>query len=236
MLENTLKKLILTFTTVLFTKLNYSKIFASFATIPPYTNQNRLQLCINLTRIYLYLSNNYQAIDYVKFAEDFKLRPKRFTISSEVTDIDQDKQYLTIKSDSKFNIYFKFNIPKTLFLQKLNIPSLKNSLDHFKQWFKQFFPLYNWQFTEFLDETKVFNSLKFQFRQHFISYLKETIPANLQFEKPNNLQEHRNYTIKQVNYYILTCTEETCPYLEKVEPKNKEKQTETQTPSKKPQY
>ena len=33
-LESTLKKLILKFTTILFTKLNYAEIFASLATIP----------------------------------------------------------------------------------------------------------------------------------------------------------------------------------------------------------
>jgi len=161
-LEETLKKLILAFTTILFTKLNYSKIFASSATIPPYTNQNRIQLCINLARIYLYLSNNYQAIDYIKFAEDFQLRPKRFNIISKVSDYDKEKQYVIIKSDNKFNIYLDFNIPKTLFHQKLNIPSLANSLDHLKQWFKQFFSTYNRQFAQTLDETKVFNSLKYQ--------------------------------------------------------------------------
>ena len=64
-LEATLKKLLSAFTTILFTKLNYAKIFASSATIPPYTNSNQLQLCINLARLHLYLANNYQAIDYI---------------------------------------------------------------------------------------------------------------------------------------------------------------------------
>jgi hypothetical protein len=72
-LEETLKKLILTFTTVFFTKHNYPKIFASSATIPPYTSPNRLQFCINLARLHLYFTNNYQAIDYIKFAEDIQL-------------------------------------------------------------------------------------------------------------------------------------------------------------------
>jgi hypothetical protein len=34
-LESTLKKLILKFTTILFTKLNYASIFASSITVPP---------------------------------------------------------------------------------------------------------------------------------------------------------------------------------------------------------
>jgi hypothetical protein len=83
-LEETLKKLIYTFTTVFFTKLNYPEIFASPATIPPIQTHNRLQFCINLARLHLYLSDNYQAINYIKFAEDIKLRPKRFNIASEI--------------------------------------------------------------------------------------------------------------------------------------------------------
>ena len=39
-LENTLKKLIHKFTTILFTKLNYSSIFASDLTILPYKTKN----------------------------------------------------------------------------------------------------------------------------------------------------------------------------------------------------
>src|ERR1051326_9023167 len=90
------KKLILTFTTVLFTKLNYPEIFASPATIPPLKTENRLQFCINLARLHLYLSDNYQAINYTKFAEDIKLRPKRFKITSEVIDYNKNQQYLSI--------------------------------------------------------------------------------------------------------------------------------------------
>ena len=41
-LENTLKKLIHKFTTILFTKLNYGSIFASPLTIPPYKTKNRM--------------------------------------------------------------------------------------------------------------------------------------------------------------------------------------------------
>jgi len=58
-LEDTLKKIILKFTTILFTKLNYLEIFASPATIPPYKPENRLQFCLNLACLYLYLTENY---------------------------------------------------------------------------------------------------------------------------------------------------------------------------------
>ena len=203
-LEATLKKLLSAFTTILFTKLNYAKIFASSATIPPYTNSNRLQLCINLAQLHLYLLNNYQAIDYIKFAEDFQLRPKRFNIISKVTNFDENKQYFTVKSDSKFNIHIDFNIPKTLFLQKLNIPSLANSSDHLKQWFKQFFPTYKRQFTQPLVEDKVFNALKYQIWQQFITHLKEIVPSSVCFKQPNNLQECQNETIKLANFLYLS--------------------------------
>jgi hypothetical protein len=142
-LEESLKKLIHTFTTVFFTKLNYPEIFASPATIPPIKTENRLQFCLNLARLHLYLSNNYQAINYTKFAEDIKLRPKRFKITSEVTDFDKEQQYLSIKMDNRFNIKLNFNFLKSFFLDKYNIPSLKNSLSHFNEWFKKAFLLYS---------------------------------------------------------------------------------------------
>jgi hypothetical protein len=89
-LETTLKNLILKFTSILFTKMNYAEIFKSSATIPPYKQQNRHHLCINLARLHLYLDNNYQTIDYTKFAEDFEFRPKRFSIKSHTTSVDKN--------------------------------------------------------------------------------------------------------------------------------------------------
>ena len=142
-LENTFKKLILKFTTILFTKLNYSSIFASNLTIPPYKTKNRMQFCINLARIHLYLSDNYHAINYKKFADEFNFISKCFTIYSSTVTTDKEEKYLTIKSDKKFNIQLLFNIPKSIFLEVYNIPSLKNSLKHFNEWFKNFFPIYN---------------------------------------------------------------------------------------------
>ena len=67
----------------------------------------------------------------------------RFTISSSTTLTDLNEKYVTIKQDRRFNIKLEFNIPKQLFLQKFNILSLKNSLDHFEEWFENFFPIYN---------------------------------------------------------------------------------------------
>ena len=58
-LESMMKKLILKFTTILFTKLNYAEIFALLYTIPPYKTNSRLQFCMNLARIHIHLSENY---------------------------------------------------------------------------------------------------------------------------------------------------------------------------------
>ena len=85
----------------------------------------------------------------------------RFTISSAINAFDQERKYLTIKQDKKFNITLLFNIPKTQFLEKFNIPSLKNSLEYFENWFEKFFPTYNWQFDEPLNKTKIYNTLKY---------------------------------------------------------------------------
>src|ERR1043165_4100577 len=145
--------------------------------------------------------------------------------------MDKDNKYLTIKMDNRFNIHLLFNIPKTLFLEKYNIPSLNNSLDHFNEWFKNFFPLYNRQFTESLNETKVKNALRFQFRQQFIKHLKEFLPSEISFVEPHNLQERRNEAIKHTNYYIYTCTDVDCIHLDKTKLKEKEKAKET-TPNK----
>ena len=59
LIESTLKNLLLKFTTILFTKMNYEEIFASPITIPPHKIQNRLQICLNIARLYLYLTNNF---------------------------------------------------------------------------------------------------------------------------------------------------------------------------------
>ena len=132
-LEDTFKKIVSKFTTILFTKLNYIEIFASSATIPPYKPENRLQFCLNLARLHLYLHNSYQHIDYNKFAEDLNFRPKTFKLSSHTISTDQEEKYLTIKHDNKFNIQQLFNIPSRLFQKQFSIPSLKNSLDHFNE-------------------------------------------------------------------------------------------------------
>src|ERR1051325_2570419 len=130
--------------------------------------------------------------------------------------------------DNHFNIQLDFNIPKTLFMEKYNIPSLKNLLFHFNEWFKRVFLLYSWQFTTTIDKTKVSNYLKYQFRQHFITYLKELLPTTHEFAEPNDLQEQHHKTFKKVNYHILTCTDPKCSYLIPIEtPKGKEKEKNT---------
>ena len=48
LIESTLKDLLLKFTTILFTKMNYGEIFASPITIPLHKIQNHLQICLNI--------------------------------------------------------------------------------------------------------------------------------------------------------------------------------------------
>jgi hypothetical protein len=214
LLESTFKNLILKFTTILFTKLNYLEIFASPVTVPPYTAHNHLQLCLNLAHLHLFLSNNYQSIDYQKFAEDLKLRPKRFKIESFTQTTDLQQKYLTIQSDARFNIKLLFNVPKTLFLERFCIPSLKNSLDHFNSWFETYFPPYSRQFSSNIDKEKVRTSLRIQFRQHFILQLSKHLPESYTFQKPNSLHERREEASRVANFHCLTCENKSCEYLD----------------------
>jgi hypothetical protein len=213
-LEQTLKMIIFKFTNIFFTKLNYIEIFASPATIPPYKPENRLQFCLNLACLHLYLSNNYQAIDYKKFATDLELRPKTYAISSYVIGTNKEEKYLTIKSDTKFNIQLLFNLPESLFKKQFSIPSLKNSLEHFEEWFENFFPSYNRQFKTPLNKDETKNLLKSQIRRQFIFQLKKLLPSVLDtFLKPLSYEDRRDECFRHLNYHILTCKHDNCPYV-----------------------
>ena len=80
-LHSTFKMLLHKFTTILFTKLNYSKILSLHKSIPPYTLQNRFQVAINLARIYLYLQNKYQTINLSKFVKTVNILPICFSLN-----------------------------------------------------------------------------------------------------------------------------------------------------------
>ena len=88
LLESTLKNLILKFTMILFTKLNYREIFALPITISLHKIENWLQICFNIARLHLYLIDKYQLINYIKFNENFQLRSKRFKINSKIETFD----------------------------------------------------------------------------------------------------------------------------------------------------
>src|SRR6185295_10474810 len=70
-------------------------------------------------------------------------------------------------------------MPKTLFLERFCISSLKNSLDHFNSWFETYFPPYSRQFTSNIDKEKVCIFLRIQFRQHFILQLSKHLPESI---------------------------------------------------------
>ena len=212
-IEGFLKKIILRFTTILFTKLNYAEIFASPATIPPFKVENRIQFCINLARLHLYLSDNYHAINYKKFTEDFNLRPKSFTFTSHIVSTNQTGKYLTIKSDNKLNVNLLFNLPKNLFLEKYSIPSLKNSLDHFNEWFDTAFPVFSRQFSTPPNKEETKSRLQSQIRKQFISQLKTFLPTSIHFRKPYTFQDRRDECYRTINFHILTCKHENCSYV-----------------------
>jgi hypothetical protein len=130
--------------------------------------------------------------------------------------------------DNRFNIKLNFNLPKTLFLEKYNIPSLKNSLNHFNEWFEKIFFIYSHQFSNTINKTKVSNYLKYKFRQHFITHLKKLLPTSVEFKKPTSLNERRNETFRHANYHILTCTDPKCSYLEPITTKDKKKKSDNE--------
>lgn len=212
-LETTLKTVIHQFTTVLFTKLNYKEIFASPVTVPPYKAQNRLQLCLNIARLHLFLSNNYQTINYKKFAEDFDFRPKHPKIESSTDCFDEDKPYFEIKSDSRFNIHLSFNIPKTLFLHNYRTPPLTNSLDTYKEWFNKFFPIYARQFDTAPNEKETYLLLKNKIRRQFVSELRSLLPPNFEFQEPSKPLQRQHEATKATNFHMLTCNNKDCEYL-----------------------
>ena len=212
-LETTLRTIILQFTTVLFTKLNYKEIFASPVTVPPYKAQNRLQLCLNIARLHLYLSNNYQTINYKKFAEDFDFRPKHPKIESSIECFDEDKPYFNIKSDSRFNIHLLFNISKTLFLHNYRTPPLTNSLDIYKEWFNKFFPIYSRQFDTPPNEKETYLLLKNKIRRQFVSELRNLLPSNFEFQEPHKPLQRQHEATKATNFHMLTCNNKDCEYL-----------------------
>ena len=212
-LETTLKNLIHKFTSILFTQFNYHEIFASALTVPPYKPENRIQFCLNLARIHLYLSENYQCINYTKFAEDFNLRPKTFKLISHIISTDQDKEYLTIKSDDKFNINLLFNLPQSLFLHKFSIPPLKNSEKNFDEWFKNFFPIYKRQFTS-IDKQETYDKLRYLIKKAFTFQLKQLLPSEYIPNKPSNSFERQLEYTRFLNYHMLTCTHKDCSYVQ----------------------
>ena len=232
LIESTLKNLLLKFTTILFTKMNYGEIFASPITIPPHKIQNHLQICLNMAQLHLYLTDNFQSIDYKKFNEDFKLRPKRFKIDSKIECFDHEKEYFTISSDLRFNINILFNLPKTLFLDNFNILSLKNSVNNLSKWFEKIFPAYSHQFDNSIDKQKTLTYLKHQIRQHFILYLAKLLPDKYEMKKPNSRHERQTEATRFSNHHILTCTNETCKYLKTTTTTNKP-DTETKEKEKK---
>ena len=123
--HNTLKNLLKNFTTTLFTKLNYAKIFRSHYSILSYSTFNRNKVAINLARLHLYLYDKYQTIDYSKFIEDLDLKPIMASLNYTIIYDKPNTSLFNIQSNSRFNIHITLNIPTTDFQTTFEIPSLK---------------------------------------------------------------------------------------------------------------
>ncbi|CAG8796427.1 5542_t:CDS:1, partial [Racocetra fulgida] len=59
--------------------------------------------CLNIAYLNLYLTEKYQTINYIKFAEDFNFAPKKFHITAKTRSYNSEEPYLTISSDSRYN-------------------------------------------------------------------------------------------------------------------------------------
>ena len=109
----------------MFTKLNYKHIFSSHSNIPPYTIPNRINIALNLAKLYLYLNHTYKTINYKKFSQNLKITPIQMQLHYNFLIDQADKPLIIVKNDYKFNIYVDINIPEIHFLNIYHIPSLK---------------------------------------------------------------------------------------------------------------
>src|SRR6185436_13295454 len=108
----------------------------------PYTLQNRFQVAINLTRIHLYLQNEYQTIDLSKFAKTVNILQIYFSLNYFISEDAINQPLFKIQNNEKYNINISLNIPKQEFLQTFCIPSLKKHRPDLESWFKPFFANY----------------------------------------------------------------------------------------------
>ena len=154
----------LQFTTTLFTKLNYPKIFTLYQSIPPYTTNNRNNIALNLARLHLYLQNNYQTINRNKFIEDIHIHPLSLKTNFFISEDSPEAPLLKIQNDNKFNINISLNIFKQQFLETFRIPSLKPYISDFDSWFESFYNQYKRQFKESDEQhqLKTYNYIKRQ--------------------------------------------------------------------------
>jgi hypothetical protein len=207
-LLTTFKTLLSKFTKILFTKLNYAKIFSLHSSIPPYTISNRNNIALNLARLHLFLNNTYQTINRTKFIQDLNIRPLRLNLHYYISEDSLKQPLLKIQNDEKFNINISLNIPKKQFLQTFRIPSLKNNLIDFDNWFKLFFEKYKRQFTQ-INEKKVYNFLKHQIATKLSDTCKQLLPQSFNITAISSLRERSLLCTKAALYHIHTCTHNT---------------------------
>jgi hypothetical protein len=204
-LLDTLKLLLTKFTSTLFTKLNYKAIFSSHVNIPPNTISNRTRIALNLARLHLFLNNRFQTIiNSTKFFTDINIKPIRLQLHYFISDDSPNKPLFNIQSDSKFNVNVSLNIPKTQFLQNFCIPSLKEYKPKLETWFKSFFEVYKRQFLS-IDETKVFNFIKYEIANKLSLECKKLLPLEFEITSISSLTERINLCRKAALHHIHTC-------------------------------
>ena len=208
----TFKNILSNFTTVLFTSLNYKKIFHSHYFLPPHYISQRAHIAINLARLHLFLHNKYQTINYTQFYLDLDLKPIRLSLHFDTIHHNSNSILLEIKHDSKYNIYITFNIDPQYFLQTFRIPSFKTYCAPLDVWFTKFYNIYKKQFS-YINQQKVYNYIKFQTIIFLSNNLKQLLPNSYQPTSINSLQECTDISIKAALYHLHTCTNSTCNIL-----------------------
>ena len=204
-----LKNLLKNFTNILFTKLNYAKIFRSHYSIPPYSNFNRCKVAINFARLHLYLHDKYQTIDYSKFMDDLDLKPIMASFTYTTTYNEPDIPLLKIQNNNRFNIQVALNIPTNDFKNTFETPSLKPFNQTFDNWFAEFFKKYKLQFFK-IDEQKTKNYIKYQIYLQLLEECKKLLPITHDLPIIYSLKQRSNETRKQALFHLHTCNQNKC--------------------------
>jgi hypothetical protein len=198
------KIIVAQFTEVLFTKLNYSKIFTLHNSIPPYNINNRCNIALNFARLHLFLHDKYQTINRAKFINDLNLHPLRLKLNYFISQDKPDQPLFKIQNDQKFNINVSLNIPEKRFQEDFRIPALKTHKIDLDTWFKTFIQKYKRQFED-IDEQKVYNYINFNKATELSKACKRLLPKTFTISSINSFEQRQRICTKAALYHIHTC-------------------------------